>query len=85
MVDRDGLENRLSRKGYGGSNPPLSAITFGNGPEPTEGLKQKNVNHPAKVYYFTILVTDLNPHRGGVHLRPEITGEGKIRPYAISL
>ena len=26
MVDRDGLENRLCRKAYEGSNPSLSAI-----------------------------------------------------------
>ena len=28
MVDGSGLENRRTRKGTGGSNPSLSAITF---------------------------------------------------------
>ncbi len=28
MVDGSGLENRHTRKGIGGSNPSLSAITF---------------------------------------------------------
>ena len=28
MVDGTGLENRHTRKGIGGSNPSLSAITF---------------------------------------------------------
>jgi transposase len=78
--DHDWLEGRGPRLYLIGGVDDATSKVAGAAFVLTDGVRKS-----ASVYYFTILVTGLNPRRGGVHLRPKVMGGGKLHPYAISV